>query len=196
MSTPLPPWLDTILAEAENPEAVWRDLHALWTKRHPSKKTGPRKLTMADVCLPVEGVLERMTPAIRSQIEWGEFIILVQQAVGNSPNKEKGVTPRLYHETVLRPLVMDYICAALQWREIPPKLFARRKPWMPADRFDLAARRLAFYQNQARLLGPGLRETALSLLPPDLQAQLLAELRPQDLANEQAFLNSLSEKLI
>lgn len=152
-----------------------RELFRLWRKTHPRpyKKRGTKELTATQVCDAVETVMEWLKKDDKAfkRIEWDVFFHAVQVEIGNSPQKGKG----LYSDSVLRPRIMDHLCAIYHWHELPPKLFARKERWMPEDRLSLNALREAFYANQARLLPPGARNTAISMAPKALQAKLRRE---------------------
>ena len=154
--TEIPPWLRKILDESQDPDVCMKAIRCVvmpvWRETHPRLRNspGPRKLGLFEVGDAVEIVLGGLTPAGRKTITWKWFLSKVQQTLGDSPNKGKHGEPRLYHETVLRPLIWVYILTALEWDDIPPQLFARRQPWMPADRSSFHALRKTFRRERNR----------------------------------------------
>ena len=169
-STEIPPWLRKILDESPDPDAcmkairrvvmpVWRPAHPRPLPWLPRPRPGPRRLELIKVWVAVENVLGGLTPAGRKTITWKWFLFKVQQTVGNSPNRKWGKSgPGLYDETVLRPLMWNYILKNVAWGKIPPKLLARRQRWMPTDRLMLDALHQAGNTEPERFISDMLRE--------------------------------------
>lgn len=168
--TEIPPWLRKILDESQDTDAcmkaIRRVVMPVWRAAHPRPLTwllrpppGPRRLDLIKVWDAVENVLGELTPAGRKTITWKWFLSKVQQTVGNSPNRKWGKSgPGLYDETVLRPVIWNYILKNVAWCKIPPKLLARRQRWMPTDRLMLKALHEAGNNEPNRVISDMLRE--------------------------------------